>query len=121
MLRNGLRHCAQRATSAASASTLLRTRAALSVPRLQVSFAVRPLSSFKPISSAARAYSTEADASAELVQETAAPGEVTKFRDLAALGVHNNLLSSIIDGMGYESMTQVQAKTINPALKGTDM
>lgn len=99
---------------------LLRSRPSLAVARQEVAFAFRPISSFKVIASAARAYSTEA--SAEAVDgEGSAPVEATQFQQLADLGVHQNLLSAIIDDMGYESMTQVQAKTINPALKGTDM
>lgn len=70
----------------------------------------------------ARMYSSEAVApEAENFQSNAAPEELTKFADLAAVGVHSNLLDAIIKDMRYESMTPVQAKTINPALKGTDM
>lgn len=121
MFRQGFRRCAQRASSSASASMLLLSRPALSVTRHQAAIAIRPISSLKTIVPATRKYSTEASAEAVSNTDAVETEEVTKFRDLSQLGVHNNLLSAIVDGMGYESMTPVQAKTINPALKGTDM
>lgn len=48
-------------------------------------------------------------------------GLVTRFADLSTLGVHPNILRSIVDDMGYESMTDVQSMSINPALQGKDM
>jgi ATP-dependent RNA helicase MSS116, mitochondrial len=46
---------------------------------------------------------------------------VTRFADLSSLGVHPNIIKSIVDDMGYESMTDVQAMSVNPALQGKDM
>lgn len=48
-------------------------------------------------------------------------GLVTRFADLTSLGVHPNILKAIVDDMGYESMTDVQSMSINPALQGKDM
>jgi len=74
------------------------------------------------IASIARAYSSEAPAEQEGTSapaEAARPDEVTKFADLK--GVHRNLLIPITGDLGYAEMTPVQAKTIQPALKGTDI
>lgn len=71
-----------------------------------------------------RAYSTEsaqAVRDAEGVEEVAAEEGITLFKDLKDLKVSPNLLDAIVKDMKYERMTPVQAKTINPALKGTDM
>jgi len=46
---------------------------------------------------------------------------VELFGDLSTLGVHQSLIDAITLDMKYERMTPVQAKTINPALKGTDI
>lgn len=48
-------------------------------------------------------------------------GLITKFRDLTSLGVHQNIIRSLVDDMKYETMTDVQAQSINPALSGKDM
>lgn len=66
-----------------------------------------------------RGYSTEASAVREVDAE--ADNSATKFEELLDRGVHPNLISAITKGMGFETMSSVQAKTINPALKGTDM
>ncbi len=54
----------------------------------------------------------------ESSSQAASPGAVTRFADLASLGVHPNLVSAITEGMQYDDMTEVQALTINPALSG---
>lgn len=62
-------------------------------------------------------YSTERD-------ESAAPAESEesmRFDELSRLDLNPTILSNITDGLGYETMSPVQAKTIAPALKGTDM
>lgn len=123
MFRQGLRRCALRAASTASASMVLRSPA-MGLARHQMATTIRPISSLKSFLPASRSYSTEAPAEQSDVpapSAAAAPEPVSLFRDLAERGVHQNLLSAIINGMGYESMTPVQAKTIVPALKGTDM
>lgn len=49
------------------------------------------------------------------------PGLVTRFADLVHLGVDQNLVDALVNGMGYETMTEVQTMTINPAMKGVDL
>lgn len=65
----------------------------------------------------------EAEHSAEGAAEGAAEtdGLVTRFENLSSLGVHENVVRSITEGMGYETMSQVQSMTIQPALSGKDM
>ncbi|KAI1133104.1 DEAD-domain-containing protein [Nemania abortiva] len=46
---------------------------------------------------------------------------VTRFSELAQLGVNERLVQALTQGMGYDAMTEVQSMAINPALKGTDM
>jgi ATP-dependent RNA helicase MSS116 len=57
----------------------------------------------------------------EGVEGVAAEEGITLFKDLKNINVNPNLLEAITKDMRYERMTPVQAKTINPALKGTDM
>lgn len=136
MLRQGMRRCAQRAVCAPSASALLRptfTSRALAQAARNTRLAV----SFQRLS---LPYSTEAfgerdedveeperDLEAEHIREEGtanAAGNVnniTEFRDLSQLGIHENLLSAITNDMGYATMTAVQAKTIVPALNGSDL
>lgn len=68
-------------------------------------------------------YSNEAVAETAIENKGAARSNepVTEFASLQNVGVDQTLLRAIVDDMGYKSMTPVQAKTINPALKGTDM
>ncbi|KAK7927203.1 hypothetical protein PG985_004201 [Apiospora marii] len=49
------------------------------------------------------------------------PELITKFGDLSKLGVHPRLVEAITMGMKYETMTDVQSKTINAALNGVDL
>jgi len=47
---------------------------------------------------------------------------LTKFQDLQEQGViHRNIVKNMTEGMGLETMTEVQSKTINSAIKGTDI
>lgn len=49
-------------------------------------------------------------------------GEITRFEDLETRGIiHANVVRTLTREMGLETMTEVQAKTINNALKGTDI
>ncbi|KAI0171881.1 DEAD-domain-containing protein [Hypoxylon sp. FL1284] len=57
----------------------------------------------------------------ETRESSSPPETVTKFADLTRLGVNQAIVQAITDDMGYETMTEVQSKTINPALKGTDL
>jgi ATP-dependent RNA helicase MSS116 len=46
---------------------------------------------------------------------------ITKFKELEERGlVHRNVVRTITDEMKLETMTEVQSRTINEALKGTD-
>ncbi|KAK7748551.1 hypothetical protein SLS53_000571 [Cytospora paraplurivora] len=60
------------------------------------------------------------EAAAESRKEGQA-GRVTRFADLEALGVHENILKAILEDMQYETMTDVQSMSINPALQGKDI
>lgn len=124
MFRQGIRRYASLAGGVASSSVLLRSRAALPVARQALAALSRPNVPLKAIAQFSRTYSSEAVAEESQNAEAAAvaaPGEVTQFAELAQFGVHENLLGAITKDMGYETMTPVQAKTITPALKGTDM
>jgi ATP-dependent RNA helicase MSS116 len=47
---------------------------------------------------------------------------ITKFQELLDHDlVHPNIVNAITQGMGHETMTDVQSMTINQALQGTDM
>lgn len=88
----------------------------------------KPSASYKPAVLAtsisrqiiSRNYSSAA-AAAEAQDGGNQSGLITRFADLSSLGVHPNILKSIVDDMGYESMTDVQSMSINPALQGKDM
>ena len=47
---------------------------------------------------------------------------ITRFDQLEKQGlVNRNIVRAITQDMGLETMTEVQTRTINQALKGTDM
>ncbi|KAF6820142.1 dead box RNA helicase [Colletotrichum sojae] len=120
MFRQSLRRCA-RMSGATFAAPSLRTRPVVLKSLAQQSqIALRT-----PVSiNAFRLYSSEAAAAASEGTATSSNGEsktVTRFEDLSSLGVHQNLVNSITKGLKYETMTEVQSKTINPALKGMDL
>lgn len=64
-----------------------------------------------------RFYSSEA----AVQDHGAGPAPVTKFADLASLGVNGALVRAVTQGMGYEKMTDVQSATINAGLDGKDL
>lgn len=68
-----------------------------------------------------RAYSNAAAAAESDNNGGNTTGLITRFADLSALGVHESLISAITQGMGYETMTDVQSMSINPALQGKDL
>ncbi|KAI0202283.1 DEAD-domain-containing protein [Astrocystis sublimbata] len=77
-----------------------------------------------PTHALSRLYSTESAAARDNQEDRPTPGAgglITRFADLAQLGVNERLVEAITKGMGYENMTEVQSMAINPALKGTDM
>lgn len=48
--------------------------------------------------------------------------EINKFNELVEHNlVHPNVVKAITEGMGHQTMTQVQSMTINQALQGSDM
>ncbi|PTB70624.1 DEAD-domain-containing protein [Trichoderma citrinoviride] len=122
MFRTGIRRCGALARVATTSTKLLSARAAFPASfsgAASVSRSVAPLKSFAQFN---RLYSADAAVAEENTPENAAPvGEITSFRDLEAIGVHRNLLDAITQDMRYDTMTPVQAKTITPALKGTDI
>lgn len=120
MLRQGFRRYAGLA-SAAAPSLMMRSRTALPIAQKSIASLSRTPATFKNIAYASRLYSSEAAAVETEPIEKLAPEEVVNFAALSEAGVHQNLLDAIIKDMGYDSMTPVQSKTINPALKGTDM
>lgn len=67
-----------------------------------------------------RSYSSAA-AAAESDNGGRPSGLITRFADLSTLGVHQSLITAITNGLGYETMTDVQSMSINPALQGKDM
>lgn len=66
-----------------------------------------------------RSYSTEAAAEAPVAAED--DGLITKFSELGKVGVHENVIKGLTQGMGYEQMTPVQSKAMSPALTGKDI
>ncbi|KAF2493402.1 DEAD-domain-containing protein [Lophium mytilinum] len=56
------------------------------------------------------------------IDNAVAGGPVTKFEDLATRGyVHKNIVNTLTKDMGLHTMTEVQTRTINEALKGADI
>ncbi|KAI0888924.1 ATP-dependent RNA helicase mss116 [Annulohypoxylon maeteangense] len=78
-------------------------------------------SSFRQL--AIRLYSSEAAAHPNTAVEDSPAGiyDVTRFEDLAKLGVDERIIRAITQDMRYDTMTDVQSLTINPALKGVDL
>ncbi|OTB08101.1 hypothetical protein M426DRAFT_317206 [Hypoxylon sp. CI-4A] len=80
------------------------------------------LSPFSQI--ALRLYSQESAASQSLADTEDSPAslyDVTRFEDLSKLGVNERIVRAITQDMKYDTMTEVQSLTINPALKGVDL
>ncbi|KAI0848297.1 DEAD-domain-containing protein [Daldinia vernicosa] len=63
----------------------------------------------------AAAYATQTDDS------PASLYNITRFEDLSKLGVDERIIRAITVDMKYDTMTEVQSLTINPALKGVDL
>lgn len=93
------------------------------------SSAPRPATAYRPaVLTAAvsrqiiqRAYSSAAAAVESETNAAKTEGLVTKFADLSNIGVHQNIVKAITEGMGYKDMTEVQSMSINPALQGKDL
>lgn len=113
------------------AATFAQTRAAwrpaVSVPEL----AVAALHQTTLWQQNTAAYAVEAEVERQVnasrppdteIDNVVADGPVTKFHELETRGlVHNNVIRTITQDMGFEAMTEVQSRTINQALKGSDM
>lgn len=115
-----------RAAAAPSASVVASLRpAALRTAGLAqtVSFQSRAVPAVSQVARFARNYSSAtAEATRDQdVDDLSSNGLLTKFSELADIGIHENLVRSITEGMKYENMTPVQSKTITPALDGRDM
>ncbi|KAF9881818.1 DEAD/DEAH box helicase [Colletotrichum karsti] len=121
MFRQSLRRCA-RLSGAGFATTTLRTTRpvvlkSIAQPSQTALRAPATLNAFRLYSSEAAAVANEQSGDASTPSE--AP--LSRFEDLRSLGVHANLVDSITKGLKYENMTDVQSKTIKPALKGMDL
>jgi ATP-dependent RNA helicase MSS116 len=114
------------------AATFAQSRAAwrpaVSVPEL----AVAALHQTTRWQQNTAAYAVEAEAERQVnasrpppdteIDNVVADGPVTKFHELETRGlVHKNVIRTITQDMGFEAMTEVQSRTINQALKGSDM
>ncbi|KAF4975820.1 hypothetical protein FZEAL_7439 [Fusarium zealandicum] len=117
MFRSSLRRCANQARTAAASALISQTRAALPVARRQILTTPSSIISINKIASFSRAYSSEA--AAESSESSAPVEDVARFSELE--GIDPYLIKSILQDMKYDTMTPVQAKTIKPALKGTDI
>ncbi|KAJ4390555.1 hypothetical protein N0V93_004151 [Gnomoniopsis smithogilvyi] len=107
------------------------TRALRVAPSSLSSFGVgaapRPSTTYRPALLAnsicrniiSRSYSSASAEASSQNEKTS--GLITRFADLSNVGVHANLLRSIVNDMRYENMTDVQAMSINPALSGKDI
>ena len=89
--------------------------AAIATPRSAQSGLTR----FTPSAQLARFYS--ADAAEPSGDAALLSDDITKFRDMSSLGVHEKIVDAIVNGMKYEDMTSVQSMTIKPALAGKDL
>jgi len=87
--------------------------AALALPRSSATF-------YRPSTFLIRFYATE-QAAPSRESNPEPPTLITRFEDLHTLGVNERLIQSITKGMRYETMTEVQSMTINPALRGKDV
>lgn len=73
---------------------------------------------------AMRLYSQESAAASPRADTDDSPASlynVTRFEDLTKLGVNERIIRAITVDMKYDTMTEVQAMTVNPALKGVDL
>ncbi|KAI5868535.1 ATP-dependent RNA helicase mss116 [Durotheca rogersii] len=89
---------------------------------LRLSQAELPLHPLRPVSVRTYSYASTAETQAGAQSEDSqAPRRVTRFQDLTKLGVHERIVDAITKGMKYDTMTEVQTMTINPALGGVDL
>ncbi|ROW04997.1 hypothetical protein VSDG_00081 [Cytospora chrysosperma] len=98
----------------------LRSLGSATAPRLSTTYRPAVLATSLSRQIISRSYS-DATAAAESRNVKGQSGVITRFADLAPLGVHENILKAILEDMQYETMTDVQAMSINPALQGKDI
>ncbi|OCL03030.1 DEAD-domain-containing protein [Glonium stellatum] len=56
------------------------------------------------------------------IDNAVANGPITNFHELESRGlVHKNVIRTITQDMGFDAMTEVQSRTINEALRGSDI
>lgn len=120
MFRQGLRRCANQARTTASAALVTQCRSALPIGRHGITPLAASIMPLRRLAAFQRTFTSES--AAEVTESgDVSSRELTKFSELLDLGVHPNLINAITKDLQYEDMTPVQAKTIGPALKGTDM
>jgi ATP-dependent RNA helicase MSS116 len=97
------------------------------VPSLRATFALQKISSRLANASTAGFHHSAkwqqiAAAEEEAEESIRQDGPVTEFADLATRGlVHPNIINTITKQMRLTTMTDVQTRTINEALLGTDV
>ncbi|KAH3919164.1 hypothetical protein HBH56_029600 [Parastagonospora nodorum] len=116
-----LRRCP--ATLARSVSTAAISSSALRVSSFRATSALRiPSSRIVNATTAGFHHSTKWQQIAAQQAETEQEGPITEFDELAKRGlVHPNLINTITRQMRLTTMTDVQTRTINEALYGTDI
>lgn len=111
------------ATLARSVSTAAISSSALRVSSFRATSALRiPSSRIVNATTAGFHHSAKWQQIAAQQAETEQEGPITEFDELAKRGlVHPNLINTITRQMRLTTMTDVQTRTINEALYGTDM
>lgn len=120
-----LRRCP--ATLSRSVSTAAISSSALRASSFRATSALRtPSSRIASVNSAGFHHSAQWQQIAAAQQQAehviSSDGPITEFRDLATRGlVHPNVVDTITKQMRLTTMTDVQTRTINEALLGTDV
>ncbi|KAI1095877.1 DEAD-domain-containing protein [Rostrohypoxylon terebratum] len=121
MFKSSLQRHARIGNLARRQLSSLAPRQILARPLVASSPRLPQVQSFRQL--AIRLYSQEAAAHPNTHVEDSPAGiyDVTRFEDLSKLGVDERLIRAITQDMRYDTMTDVQSLTINPALKGVDL
>ncbi|EPE03275.1 atp-dependent rna helicase [Ophiostoma piceae UAMH 11346] len=108
--------------AAVSSSVVAGARVAVmrSAGMTQTKLVGRTVPAVSAVARFSRSYSSEATAAAS-TEATEGPRVITKFSELGEIGVHENIIHGLTQGMGYEKMTPVQSKAMSPALTGKDI
>ncbi|KAL1898724.1 hypothetical protein Cpir12675_001727 [Ceratocystis pirilliformis] len=123
MFRQGIRRCgAPMRQVAAVRLTLIAPSVSSLLTQRTVSLAAKPsVTSLSRSLQQFRFMATEAAAEAEAT-EVKPEQEATMFADIGKSGlVHPTIIRTIVSGMGYQKMSEVQARTIRPSLEGKDL